>query len=373
MHLLLEGLSARVGGGITRLISLVDALSDVEPGNRYTVVLSPIYQSQIIDRLPPGVEVVRVPLRGNDLVGRSWFDNVLLPRLAHRLALDAVYFSGEGSYFHVTSPSIMLSGNLTLYLPPYSLETSRRKLALYRGLRLPLVRSAMNHVALTAFVSYAMMSAAIDVTGIAPAKAFVVYHGVEGAFSPRQGGPVSTEDGKYLLAVSSITRHKGYETLLTAYAALGKEAPPLLIAGGIVDTETHRRMCAIIQEEGLENRVRLLGSVSYQDLPELYRNALAFVLPSHLESFCLPLVEAMRSGLPIVVSNLPVCQEIAADSALYAAPGDAAGLAEQIRTVLRQPELSRALAAKAYQRSLAFTWNETAKTILAQFARILPS
>src|SRR5436190_1410090 len=71
---------------------------------------------------------------------------------------------------------------------------------------------------------------------------------------------------------------------------------------------------------GLKGQVKFLGYVPRTDLPGLFSGATAFVYPSLLEGFGLPIVEAMACGTPVITSNSSSLREVAGDAALLVDP-----------------------------------------------------
>ena len=100
--------------------------------------------------------------------------------------------------------------------------------------------------------------------------------------------------------------------------------------------------------EGWEERplaaegVRLLGFVSDDELARLYRGASAFAYPSRFEGFGIPVVEALASGTPAVVSSHPSLDEASGDAALRADPDDPEAFADCARSSARRTCAARA-------------------------------
>ena len=88
--------------------------------------------------------------------------------------------------------------------------------------------------------------------------------------------------------------------------------------------------------------LNLLGAVSPDALPELYRSASVFVLPSVREGMSLAQLEAMATGLPVVAWRVPSSVELLGDMQLDFLPelGDIDGFIERVRHLLRNPELA---------------------------------
>ncbi|MEX2031845.1 MAG: glycosyltransferase, partial [Dehalococcoidia bacterium] len=104
--------------------------------------------------------------------------------------------------------------------------------------------------------------------------------------------------GPIVLSVGPVRAHKNLESLVEA-APLVKERNPeatFVLAGGF--TGHLEALLGRAAELGVENEVRLPGWVDEADLEGLYRCAACFVLPSLNEGFGLPILEAMRRGVP---------------------------------------------------------------------------
>ena len=100
---------------------------------------------------------------------------------------------------------------------------------------------------------------------------------------------------------------------------------PLVVAGAkgwrAADLERELRGLA---DRG---RIRFLGFVPGEALPDLYAGAAAFVFPSLYEGFGLPPLEAMASGVPVVTSGRASLAEVVGDAGLVLDPDDPAGTA----------------------------------------------
>lgn len=115
---------------------------------------------------------------------------------------------------------------------------------------------------------------------------------------------------------------------------------------------------ALIMQAGVENGLVSTGRHPYERLPELYRNSDVFVFPAVCETFGHPMVEALASGLPVVVAEHPVNREICGDAALYFSPFSSEELALRLMELQDNPQLRQELARKGRERVLAcFTWD----------------
>ncbi len=177
-------------------------------------------------------------------------------------------------------------------------------------------------------------------------------------------------DAGVLLCVSPVLPHKNLDALVEVFAGIGGD-PVLVIAGhpgrGRAALQAH------LERLGLGDRVRLTGWVFDADLEGLYALADGFVYPSLFEGFGLPVLEAMRRGLPVACSDATSLPEVAGDAALLFDPADGAGMADAMRVLLAGGARCDELAARGRARAAQFTWQRCAAATLRTYERALES
>jgi glycosyltransferase involved in cell wall biosynthesis len=178
--------------------------------------------------------------------------------------------------------------------------------------------------------------------------------GVGAAFEP--DGERADLGRPYLLTVATLEPRKNLESLLAAHRLLDRD---LLLAvsgppGWGPEVELER--------EG----VRGLGYVSDAELARLYRGAEAFVFPSRFEGFGIPVVEAMASGAPAVVSSHPSLDDACGDAAVRVDPDSAEAIAAGIDEALSRREELRAC---GLQHARRFTWEGTGRAFLEGYVK----
>lgn len=108
-------------------------------------------------------------------------------------------------------------------------------------------------------------------------------------------------------------------------------------------------------------RLRFAGQVTDdRRLVELYRTATCLVQPSSYESSCLPPLEAMACGCPVVCSDLPTLRERCQDAARYFVSGDELALAAALGAVLRDASLRTELRARGLEQARGCSWDRCA-------------
>jgi glycosyltransferase involved in cell wall biosynthesis len=117
-----------------------------------------------------------------------------------------------------------------------------------------------------------------------------------------------------------------------------------------------------IQEEGLENRFFLIGTINESEKNWYYKNASAFIFPSLLEGFGLPVAEAMSMGLPLFLSDKTSLPEIGGSDAYYFTSFEAHSMAEVFLNGMK--EFSEDKKARLIERSKLFDWKLAADKYL---------
>ena len=151
-------------------------------------------------------------------------------------------------------------------------------------------------------------------------------------------------DAKLLLFVGRLAANKRVPTLIEAVARHKSEHPEIhaVIVGDTGDIyRTQLEHCqALAAKLGVSERVHFLGHLCSDELGAAYRQADLFVMPSRHEGCCIPVLEAMAHGLPVVAAQAGALPETLGGAGLTFEPDNTAELADRIRLVL-QPENKR--------------------------------
>jgi glycosyltransferase involved in cell wall biosynthesis len=184
--------------------------------------------------------------------------------------------------------------------------------------------------------------------------------------------PLDLRHGGYILSVGTIEPRKNLGHVLAAYALLPaalRDRFPLVIAGargwraGNLERELR-----LLTDRG---QIRFLGHVPAIDLPNLYAGAALFVFPSLYEGFGLPPLEAMASGVPVLVSDRASLPEVVGGAGLTLDPGSPEGTAAKIEELLDDQALRAGFARRGPIRARRFTWDACARTTLAAYREVL--
>ena len=161
----------------------------------------------------------------------------------------------------------------------------------------------------------------------------------------------------YLLYVGNHKPHKNLPRLVRALAQLRKRHSLRLLLAGPVEPE----LLSLARTVGVADRLVFLGPVPDEQLPRLYRGAVAFVFPSLHEGFGLPPLEAMACGTPVVSSLATSLPEVVGDAAVAVDPLDVDSIANGIDRIVSDEQLRAELRVRGLAQAARFSWDDTAK------------
>jgi glycosyltransferase involved in cell wall biosynthesis len=325
MKLLVNAIHAKAGGGVTYLLNLLPQLE----GFDIHVLLSP--RQAALEPLAACATLHRTPMPEGFFALMLW-EQFRVPAIFRRLGADILLSPANYGPLAVRRQVLVMQNELSVG----RLDRRLRRRLYWRTL------ATMTRLSRTAAAGAIAVSSFIaEQTG-----GTVIPHGVAPIFSP---DPAAVRQD-FVLAVSDLYVQKNLETLFAA----GLPAR-ILVAGGDVDPE----YAAALRRKAPPN-VTFLGRVSPAELVSLYRHCAVFVFPSMIESFGMPVLEAMACGAPVAVARAAAMPEIAGDAALYFDPADPADLRRTVQRLLDDPALRADLGAKAAARARGFTWEKTA-------------
>jgi len=207
----------------------------------------------------------------------------------------------------------------------------------------------------------------------------VVSLGVSHDYRPRDNEALALElkefnlESKgYILSVGTLEPRKNILSLLQAYELLSdslKVRWPLVVVGirGWKDQAISTRLEALANK----GRIRALGYVSSDKLPVVYAGAALFVYPSIYEGFGLPPLEAMASGVPVIVSNRASLPEIVGNAGVLIDPEDIESLAETMESLLGDNGKREKMIKMGLQRAKNFTWKACADKTFEVYKDVL--
>ena len=200
---------------------------------------------------------------------------------------------------------------------------------------------------------------------------YVVHHGIDPSFRPAEQHTSAALEAvkskynlphQYLLFVGRLNARKNIENLLRALAKTQSDIPLVVVGSENWKASKHYET---IQQTGIQNRVLFLGSLPEEDLVAVYALAYVFCFPSIAEGFGLPALEAMASGIPVIVSNTTSLPEVCGEAGNYIDPYNIESIAKAIDQLVDDPALYTQKKEQGLAVASTFTWQKAASRILA--------
>jgi glycosyltransferase involved in cell wall biosynthesis len=241
-----------------------------------------------------------------------------------------------------------------------------------------LIRSAVRRADLVLAVSRHTQSGVRDLTGVDEGKIRYVPNAISPLVLASSREAAQNDDTlPYILAILSNRKpHKGLPDLLAAYRefregrsweAIGELCPSLTLAGfGVQHLIGSPEGEALVQEnEG----IRVVGALSDSELRDTLRGARALIVPSLVEGFCLPAVEAQAVGTPVICRPVPALLELVGDRDTVAESFSVTNLSKAIAEGLRKSASSDHVVSQ--ERLDLYSCAKVASMVRSEYERIL--
>lgn len=174
----------------------------------------------------------------------------------------------------------------------------------------------------------------------------------------------------FFLHVGALEERKNALNLINAYAFLEENSDYDLILighGKSYKNLVERR----IKELGMEDRIKIMGHVPFEDLPGFYQSASLFVWPSYFEGFGLPIVEALFSKCPVITSQGSVFPESGGEKTIYVDPNKPEEIRMAMKDVLGSESLRDEMIEAGHKHAQQFTVKETSKKLMSFYHQVL--
>lgn len=209
---------------------------------------------------------------------------------------------------------------------------------------------------------------------IPPQKMSVIYQALPRLFSASVMPNIGPDrPAPYLFYPAQLWAHKNHRNLLTAFAILAKEFPELRLVLAGSRKPGAQAILDLIPALKLSNRVDYLGYVPDEEMPKLYRNAAALVMPTYFGPTNIPTLEAFAFGCPAVISNLPGVEEQVCEAALRFDPDSPQDIADKIRMVLSNQAVAAHLVQAGFARIKQLSYENYCHQMFALFDSALAS
>lgn len=200
-----------------------------------------------------------------------------------------------------------------------------------------------------------------------PAKIDIVYNAADERFVPiteevkQQTRQRFAQGNDYFIFVGSISPRKNIARLLEAFGLFKKESRSkikIIIVGAIFWSKAE--VDKTLNKMEFKNDVIFTGRVGNSELRLLMASAFCLTYVPYFEGFGVPLVEAMRSEIPIISANVTSLPEIAGDAALYVDPFKVEEIKNAMLKIISDSALRHELVEKGKIQSQKFSWDKSA-------------
>jgi glycosyltransferase involved in cell wall biosynthesis len=361
-------LEPRFGGLDTYVRALLPELLRLAPEVRFSVYCSPGGREYLShEQWAAEVELIVPPLLGRRGL-KALGELTLLGAIAGR-HVDLLHSMGMTAPLRTRAVSVVTLADVTWIVAPDPGEAATVRV--WRLVVPPVARRAdrliaLSHAGAEHIVEYLRVPAErIDVVPLAA--------GVSALAAPTSAGELRSRlglgEGPVVLSVSAKKVHKNLERLVRAMARVVERFPSAVLVLPGNPTEHERELRRLAEELQIAANVAFPEYVDAPDLEGLYALAECFVFASVNEGFGIPILEAMRRGVPVACSRASSLPEVAGEAARYFDPLSVPDIAAAVTELLDDRELAARLGALGAQQEKRFAWQATAEGTLESYAR----
>jgi glycosyltransferase involved in cell wall biosynthesis len=309
------------------------------------VALPPGVQPRRIGRVAPG----RFAQREHDL--RLPFD---LARAARAAQADVVFSPADDPPRRSPRPWVqMLHDVIPLVVDDPAFAAGARR---WRA-----VGPRLAHASFVCTNSQRTADDAVRALGIAPDRLRVIPLGVDERFRPPPG-PRSRAGTPYVLYVGQYGPHKGFAEAFAVAAGLRDAGlPHRLTMVGLLAPWYRPIVDDLLAASGARDRVDLVGYVD--DVVATYQQADALIVTSRYEGFCLPALEAMACGTPVVAFANSAIPEVVTGGGVLVPDGDVDACSGALTALLTDVEAWQAASEAAAAHARTFSWDRCANEL----------
>lgn len=370
------GIDARLWNetGVGRYIrNLVTNLQDIDEKNSYVLFVRSRDHDRIRNyelRIKNNWRTVNADIHWHTLEEQFKF-----PQLLYKENLDLVHFPYFSVPIFVNIPFVVTIHDLilhhfstgeasTLFPVLYAIKLSGYKYVIHQA-----IKKAKKVIT----VSFATKQEIVDHMSVSGDKVVVTYEGVDPEMFEKHTKKIIADP--YFLHVGNMYPHKNMERLVIGFKKVFSNTSVKLVLVGKEDFFA-KRLKDFVRKKEIDSNVIFVGEVSDKELSSYYQHALALVIPSLMEGFGLPAIEAMANNCLILASDIPVLKEICKDAAFYFDPHDETNMAEKMRFVAGKSRMAfEKQRESGLSRMLKFSWEKLAKetlTVYESSARLRP-
>ena len=314
---------------------------------------------------------------GVSIKWHSIFEQINFPRVLNSYDIDLMHFPYFSVPIFYNKPFVVTIHDLIVHHFPTG-KASTLVFPVYEtkllGYKLVIKKAAQKAKKIIA-VSNATKEEIIDHLKVQEDKIQVIYEGADDKVKFKVQSSRFKVAGQYFLYVGNAYPHKNLERLIEAFSAVNKQRTinkelKLVLVGK--NDFFYKRLEEKVGKEK-NSSVEFLHDITDSELSELYSKAAALILPSLMEGFGLPILEAMSNNCPVLASDIPSLREIGQDAVIYFDPFSVSDIRKNLELIIRNSQLREKLIKRGLEISKQFSWEKTASDTLALYESALGS
>ena len=375
------GISGYVGNRLTGigrvLINVLDELAKQHPEDEYIIFRNFDFKDYDCLTIHSNIKLVNVPYTkestGKNILWHQW----LFQKLLKQYKCDLAYIPNFTLLLWKAVPTVVTIHDLIEYNVPEKFSKARM---LYRkGLCDPLMAKRSDHILTVSQSSYNDIVKYLDVN---PKKLTLTLNASDKNFfkkyTQEEVMPAINEYNlgykEYLLFVGTIDYPgKNIKTVIEAFFNLREkgelEGKKLVIIGKKgFNSEV---IYDFVNASPFKDEVIFTGYLKDEDLPKFYAGAAIMLYLSFFEGFGLPVLEAMSCATPVICPNTSCFPEIVEELDVTVSPTDVKAVEEKVMKIMNDAAYREDLAQKCYEKSLKYSWAESAKVYHEAFMKMV--
>ena len=375
------GISGYVGNRLTGigrvLINILSELAKQYPEDKY--VLFRNFDFKEYDNLTQyqNIEIVDVPYTKESGLKNILWHQWLFQKLLKKYKCDIAYIPNFTLLLWKTIPTIVTIHDLIEYNVPD--KFSKARMFYRKQVCDPLMAKKSNHILTVSKSSYKDI---ISYLGVKPSKLTLTLNATDRnvfkKYSKEKNIPAikkyNLEYKKYLLFVGTIDfPGKNIKTIIEAFFNLRSKNElngiKLVIIGK--NGFNSKVIYDFVNASPFKDEVIFTGYLNDDDLPKYYAGATIMLYLSLFEGFGLPVLEAMSCATPVICSNTSCFPEIVEELDVKVPPTDVNAVEEKILKILSNTIYYEILSQRCYEKSLKYSWTESARVYHNVFEQIL--
>ena len=375
------GISGYVGNRLTGigrvLINILSELAKQYPEDKY--VLFRNFDFKEYDNLTQyqNIEIVDVPYTKESGLKNILWHQWLFQKLLKKYKCDIAYIPNFTLLLWKTIPTIVTIHDLIEYNVPD--KFSKARMFYRKQVCDPLMAKKSNHILTVSKSSYKDI---ISYLGVKPSKLTLKLNATDRnvfkKYSKEKIIPAikkyNLEYKKYLLFVGTIDfPGKNIKTIIEAFFNLRSKNElngiKLVIIGK--NGFNSKVIYDFVNASPFKDEVIFTGYLNDDDLPKYYAGATIMLYLSLFEGFGLPVLEAMSCATPVICSNTSCFPEIVEELDVKVPPTDVNAVEEKILKILSNTIYYEILSQRCYEKSLKYSWTESARVYHNVFEQIL--